>query len=149
MIQKSSILGMGMLFAIALLMIFSLNNPSGSKLTGMFVIEPDTKLEDINSTYSLVPLFETTADYSLGEYDTIISQAKVLISQCRGTDPVIVNTCVTAEIATQHGWTIVERQDFMYKFNVEGKNEIPLYDEVSKKLENKPVIYMFALDFSE
>ncbi len=149
MIRKSAVIGMVMLLVITLLIIFSLNSTSGSKITGMFVIEPDTPLADINSIYSLVPLFEVNIDYSFDEYGKIENQARALLYHCRGSDPNLVNICVKDEITTMHGWNLVENQDFLYKFDVEGQKEIPLYDEQTKKMENKAVTYKFALDFSE
>jgi len=148
MIRKSSVVGMVLLLVIALLMISTLFNPSGNRITGLLVLDSQSKLDELESVYSLIPIFETSADYSLKEYDEIAAAAKTLLDECKSNDEKAVEKCVDTKLPTNQAWTIAERSGFFYKFEVKSRYKLPTYDDSTQKLEDKEIIYRFALDFS-
>ena len=140
---------LAIVLAILILSVVGPGNTEGNRITGFFILDPATPIEDINSTYALTPIFEVKTEYSLKEYEEVVDEARALLSKCKETDAVVVNTCVAGEVSLIHGWTIVEYQEFLYKFEVvKSALTLPFYNETTQKMENKQVAYRFALDFS-
>jgi hypothetical protein len=147
--SRSIILGFAIVSLLALLLLFTLTQPGNSLITGNLIFEPDRPIQEANSTYSMTPTISLRLDYSMKEIERIIEMAKSLVRSCNGADAVQIESCVASELQNT-GWQVVGKDEtgFIYKFDVKSKYTLPIFNETEKKLEEKEIVYKFALDFS-
>ncbi len=149
MIKKASAIAMALLLAAAMLMITTLDKESGNMITGLLVSEPLAPIEEMNSTYTVSPSFEVATDYSIDEFTNVVASAKGLLASCRGADEAAVEACVISQLAIKENWNINGRSGFIYRFDVASEYSLPEYDPSAKLIEDKKIVYRFALDFSD
>lgn len=149
--QKQLVIGMAIILLMALL-IMGLFSPEGVTMTGFATLSTDRNMENTTTVYSVVPITRVDMDYSLDEYEEIVSKAKEMVKDCRGKSEPGSNYYATLENCIEEHmsvlWSIEGSDDTYYMFKVIGVNTVRQYNPDKNKVIDEEITYRFALDFS-
>jgi hypothetical protein len=143
--SRFAVTGMVLVLVMALMIISLSGIDSPDRITGFAASGSKGQAETtLPSTYSVVPISKLSPDYSFSEYPSLVSEAKRLVSKCRGKE----NVTGCLETYLKRGWSIAGSEETVYLFNVKGSQKLKIYDAAEKNVVEKAVLYRFALDFS-